>query len=545
MSEAWKTWEGQAVDGFPLQQYLGGSDHSAVYLTQLNSSGAQKAAIKFIPADATADAQLARWRVAGELTHAHLLQLVRVGRCQMANASFLYVVMEYAEEDLSQILPQRALEPEETRQIVESVLDALTYLHGQGLAHTRIKPGNIMAAGDQLKISSDTLCEIGGAPLVRQEATIYAAPESTAAPVSIAADVWSLGVTVVETLTQRTPLIRSQTRTEFPVPETIPPPYLEIARRCVQLDPARRASLKEISVLLNPGAAPHREIPMTSPVAEPVAASEPGKKSLASQHVSLAPHTLLGAATSKTTVSQPSPRKSRFALPLFIAIVVLIALLLAPRMLNRFSQLQPHAEAVQPTIAPAAETLTPPAATNAPAAKPGRSKQVISQPNGADTIAVGSGAARPSEKEPAHAKISESLAGTTPTEAGPGRPVDKSSNSMAAKTGGASSTTANLTGGRGAVQYQVVPDISQRAKDSIQGTVKVFVKLQVDAGGAVTHAELISGSNKFFGDQAVNVSRRWTFTPPQANGQNAASEWLLRFEFSRASTKVFPVQTSP
>ncbi len=49
---------------------------------------------------------------------------------------------------------------------MESVIDALTYLHGQGLAHTRIKPGNILATGDQLKISSDTLCEIGGAPLV-------------------------------------------------------------------------------------------------------------------------------------------------------------------------------------------------------------------------------------------------------------------------------------------------------------------------------------------------------------------------------------------
>ncbi|MEQ1473528.1 MAG: protein kinase, partial [Candidatus Acidiferrum sp.] len=255
MSEAWKTWEGQAVDGFPLQQYLGGSDHSAVYLTQLNNSSAQKAAIKFVPADAAADAQMARWRVAGELTHAHLLQLVRVGRCQMANTSFLYVVMEYAEEDLSQILPQRALEPEETRQIVESVLDALTYLHGQGLAHTRIKPGNILATGDQLKISSDTLCEIGGAPLVRPETSIYTAPESASAPVSTAADVWSLGVTVVETLTQRTPVIRSQTRTEFPVPESIPPPYLEIARRCAQLDPARRATLKEISGLLNPGTA--------------------------------------------------------------------------------------------------------------------------------------------------------------------------------------------------------------------------------------------------------------------------------------------------
>src|ERR1700680_4046111 len=120
MFEALKTWEGQAVDGFPLRQYLGGSYHSAVYLTQLNSSGEQKVAIKFIPADASAYAQLAKWRVAGELTHPHLLQLIRVGRCELANTNFLYVVMECAEENLAEILPQRGLEPAEVREGLES-----------------------------------------------------------------------------------------------------------------------------------------------------------------------------------------------------------------------------------------------------------------------------------------------------------------------------------------------------------------------------------------------------------------------------------------
>src|ERR1700693_2813420 len=206
MSEAWKTWEGQAVDGFPLLQYLGGSDHSAVYLTQLNSSGEPKAAIKFIPADTSAYAQLARWRVAGELTHPHLLQLIRTGRCELANTNFLYVVMEYAEENLSEILPQRALEPEEARQMLESALDALSYLQAQGLTHTRIKPGNILAAGDQLKLSSDTLSKIGSAPVAKPQPSIYAAPESATAPASAAAEVWSLGVTLVEAVTQRTPI---------------------------------------------------------------------------------------------------------------------------------------------------------------------------------------------------------------------------------------------------------------------------------------------------------------------------------------------------
>lgn len=161
MTDAWKNWEGQSIDGFQLRQYLGGTDHSAVYLTNLHSAGEPNAAIKFIHAPEDADAQLERWRVAGLLNHPNLISLYGVGRCQVGETGLLYVVMEYAEENLAQILPQRVLEPEETRQMMGAVIEALTFLHSQGLAHTKLKPANIMAAGDQLKISRDTLREIG------------------------------------------------------------------------------------------------------------------------------------------------------------------------------------------------------------------------------------------------------------------------------------------------------------------------------------------------------------------------------------------------
>lgn len=60
MSEAAKQWEGQIVDGvFTLRQYLGGSDHSAVFLTEYGEREPRRAAIKLYPAEqATADLQL-------------------------------------------------------------------------------------------------------------------------------------------------------------------------------------------------------------------------------------------------------------------------------------------------------------------------------------------------------------------------------------------------------------------------------------------------------------------------------------------------------
>jgi TonB family protein len=555
MSEAWKTWEDQAVDGFPLRQYLGGSDHSAVYLTQLNSSGEQKAAIKLIPADASAYAQLAKWRVAGELTHPHLLQLIRVGRCELASTNFLYVVMEYAEENLSEILPQRALEPDEVRQVLDSALDALTYLHAQGLAHTRIKPGNILAAGDQLKLSSDTLSEIGSEPVTALQPGIYAAPESATEPISAAADLWSLGVTLVEALTQRTPVLRGLD-VELPATERIPSPYLEIARRSVQVDPSRRASVKELSKLLNPASTVHRdaavhsdshplatqhpEIPAPAPehhetpkalvVTETVAAVEPSKKSLASQQVSLLPHTLIPASAARDATIKPMARKSRVAIPLFAAIVLLAAILLAPRVLNRFSQLQPQAATVEPSITPASSSLTPPT-TATPSALPPPT-QTKAEKRAADKQAA-------REKNSAAAR--EMISSHNAVNSVSSRSVDAVETRPATK----SAKVAQPSPARGAVLYQVVPDISQRARDTIQGTVRVGVKVHVDDAGKVTSAELDNFSSKFFGDQAVQVVRRWTFTPPQVDGRNAPSEWLLRFEFTQKATKVFPTQTNP
>ena len=42
-------------------------------------------------------ASLARWRLAAQLSHPHLLRLLDFGRCRLEDSNFLYVVMEHAE----------------------------------------------------------------------------------------------------------------------------------------------------------------------------------------------------------------------------------------------------------------------------------------------------------------------------------------------------------------------------------------------------------------------------------------------------------------
>ena len=85
MTEAWKQWEGQVLNGeFHLRQYLGGCETSAVFLTEYGEGKPQKAAIKLIPADpGTAELQLSRWVLPAKLSHPHLIRLFQMGRCQL------------------------------------------------------------------------------------------------------------------------------------------------------------------------------------------------------------------------------------------------------------------------------------------------------------------------------------------------------------------------------------------------------------------------------------------------------------------------------
>jgi serine/threonine-protein kinase Stk1 len=252
MSGDWKRWEGQVVDGsFRLQRFLGSGEQGAVFLTQCGDPEPRNAAIKLVEADSPeAELQLARWERAAQLAHPHLIRMFRSGSCRANQTGLIYAVMEYAEEDVATVLTERPLTVAEAGEMLEPVLDALTYLHGQGLAHGHLKPANIMAVSDQLKISCDGIRrvnELGGIP---RKPGMYDPPERQSGESSPSGDVWSLGVTLVEALTQRLPLPAGPTG-DVVLPEALPAVFLEVVRRCLQADPRKRATLPEIAAWLH------------------------------------------------------------------------------------------------------------------------------------------------------------------------------------------------------------------------------------------------------------------------------------------------------
>jgi TonB family protein len=438
--EDWRKWEGRVDGKFPLRQWLGGSDHSAVFLTERPGQPSQPAAIKFLAADdaAEADRQLSRWRATAQLSHPHLMRIYEAGRCRLDGTPLLYVLMEYAEEDLSQILPQRALAPAEVTDLLPAVLDALSYLHGKGFLHGRVKPSNVHATGDELKLSADQTASFTESNPTRGRRDVYDAPETAAGIVSPAGDVWSIGVTLVAALTQNVTFEDATSRHDPDPPETVPPPFRGIARECLHLDPKRRCSIAEIQARLQPEG---RSVPAPLPI---------------------------------PTTRSARPVKIGPIVAALLVVAVLVGLIVF------FRGKSGPAPAAATTEQPALQTPpeTPPKTAPAP---------------------------------------------TPPVSV----PADAPKKTVASP---------------GEVVHQVLPDVSQSAHNTITGTIKVGVRVEVDPSGKVTSAEVKSDSSKskYFERLTLAAAQRWEFSAPEVDGKPTASTWLLKFRFKRTSTEASP-----
>jgi len=235
-TEIWSKWESQVVNGvFSLRRFLGRSNHSVVFLTDCKAQKLSSAAIKIIPADpARAETQLSRWRMGTALSHPHLIRLLEAGRCKLGGHPFLFVVTEYAEQNLAQILPHRALTPDEVREMLIPVLDALAFLHRQNLVHGQLKPPNFLVVNDQLKLASDTIRTAG-----------------ETAGVDAASDMLELGATIVEALTRIRPALDNQPGAPS-LPATLSPGFADAVRRCLSPEPGNRPTVSELRDQIDP-----------------------------------------------------------------------------------------------------------------------------------------------------------------------------------------------------------------------------------------------------------------------------------------------------
>lgn len=257
-SQFGEQWVGLIVDGrYPLQKCLGSGQNSALFVTEIGGEQGARAVIKLaLASSCDAEGQLALWRRAAKLSHANLLRILDGGRCWLNSQELIFLVSEYAEENLGEVLTQRTLNANECNSLLRPMIGVLKYVHQQGLVHGRLRPSNVMAVNDQLKISSDCI-RPAGEMKEAAGASEYDAPELKSGKISSAADVWSLGAILAECLPAKSPGQKGAQK-------ILPQPFAEIVRHCQRTEPSSRWTLEQIEAHLAAEAAGQLQEPRQS-----------------------------------------------------------------------------------------------------------------------------------------------------------------------------------------------------------------------------------------------------------------------------------------
>ena len=125
-----------------------------------------------------------------------------------------YIVMEYVQgKSLSQIIREEGALPwGRALHLFTQILAAINYAHQQRIIHRDIKPSNfIVQPNDLVKVTDFGVAKVfGGEELTRAGTVLgtahYMSPEQILAnPISIASDIYSLGITLYEMVTGRVP----------------------------------------------------------------------------------------------------------------------------------------------------------------------------------------------------------------------------------------------------------------------------------------------------------------------------------------------------
>ncbi len=611
---------GQLADGrFPLRKLLGVSPNSAVFLTSepvQPGDPAPDIAIKLIPEDpATSDLQLNHWRAATALSHPGLLRIHHFGRCTIDGSSCLYIVTDRADEDLGQLLPRRALTPDETSGMLAAILPTLDFLHESGFVHAGIKPSNIHATGDNVKLSADRIVPAGESASTWPLAAPFAAPESVLFPAS---DMWSLGVSICETLTKVLPQQRPSGR--FVLPE-LPAPYEEIVRSALVEDVTQRITLDQVRSLLDPSFVPQRKpaaapanepatshadpAPVDSPyirppgtpdspesliaaVEPPSAASAPTRPRVAAQRQPLpeidplaVPLSPISPNASPSASHAATPQPSRAPIPvsslpqvnatignprrvispnprprsnrLFLVsatAAVLLAIIFVPRLILRSSRSTAPNSTNSSATWPSLSSANPsPSSNSANAAKSNANSAPTSPKNSADLnppIANSPATNSPATNAPSSANKnsrtnnpstkSESPSPSASRSTPPGLVTHAPSNVNPANVNPAGSASSIATP---SIQRKVLPVVSEKARSTIRGSVRINVRVQLNPDGTVSSAELANPAvSQFFADLSLKAARQWQFAAPSSSDAMPPST-VVRFDFTRTSTAAY------
>ncbi len=223
---------GTRLDEFEIERVLGAGGFGVTYLARDLSLDAWRAVKEYLPRDwgtrqrdgtigprTGADAEDYQWgltrfleeaRILARFDHPHLVRVYRVFEAQ----GTAYMVTEYVEgETLAAGLKESGPWPEpQVRELLDALTEGLSAVHGEGLLHRDIKPGNVMVRPD----GTPVLIDFGAArqAMGRQSRSVTAVLTPGYAPIEQYSgrgnqgpwtDIYALGALAYEALSGQAP----------------------------------------------------------------------------------------------------------------------------------------------------------------------------------------------------------------------------------------------------------------------------------------------------------------------------------------------------
>jgi eukaryotic-like serine/threonine-protein kinase len=301
MSNAALALEG---DGLVLNRYrplrpLGTGGSGSVWLARDERTGLD-VALKIVPREGKAAARAEREAAAAaRLRHPSCLRAYSFAR----DPRHVYIAYEFVPgRTFREALRAGELHDAAAIEACAQVCEGLAHAHAAGILHRDVKPSNVLLAdgeGVSARLLDFGLAQMAEAETLTAQGDVpgtlaYISPERLAGEESTAAaDVWSVGVMLWESLSGRHPfwqasMLDTARAIELGAPrlETLRPDLpkrlLELVDRALSVAPSRRPSAAELAGALRGAAVPRRAAkPRTVPVRLPHQASRAGAALLA------------------------------------------------------------------------------------------------------------------------------------------------------------------------------------------------------------------------------------------------------------------------
>jgi len=318
-------------------------------------------------------------QVLERLEHRGLIRLLDTGH----TGDQAYLVMELVDgSTLAESLRSGPLGPGRTALMGSRLADALAYVHEEGIVHRDVKPSNIFIAADGTALLGDFgIARLHDASTLTVTGTTlgtiaYMAPEQLEDHVvGPSADIWSLGIVLLECLAGRrvyeglpSEIVARRLAGPVPIPADLPVPWRLLLTGMLDHRPDQRLDGAQVAALLVTSAF---DSPWSASATDATAQFSPAA---ASDLTALVPGAVTTAAVvgQDTRIAPPAPTATSTAKDIRrwwlapLATVALAALCIGLLAVWTNSTAQPHSSANSTNPTKTNRTTQPPGTTTPP-----------------------------------------------------------------------------------------------------------------------------------------------------------------------------------